>query len=67
MIFAVYMLRAYCKIFQGDAGETESITDLDGNERWPVIILTVTLLAVGFFPGVFVNLIQPAFTSFFGK
>ena len=67
VISAVYMLRAYRKTFQGEPGETESIADLDGYERWPVIILIVTLLAVGFFPGVFVNLIQPAFTSFFGK
>ena len=67
VISAVYMLRAYRKTFQGEPGETESIADLDGYERWPVIILIVTLLAVGFLPGVFVNLIQPAFTSFFGK
>lgn len=64
VISAVYMLRAYRKTFQGDPGETESIPDLDSNERWPVVILVCALLAIGFFPGVFVNLIEPAFTAF---
>lgn len=67
VISAVYMLRAYRKAFQGESGETEAIADLSGNERWPIIILIVTLMVFGFFPGLLVNLIQPAFTSFFSK
>ena len=66
VISAVYMLRSYRKTFQGDCGETGTIPDLSGAERWPVIVLIVALLAVGFFPGVFANLIEPAFTAFHG-
>lgn len=64
VISAVYMLRAYRNAFQGDSGETETIPDLSSSERWPILILIVALLIVGFFPGVFVNLIEPAFTAF---
>ena len=67
VISAVYMLRAYRKTFQGEPGETESIPDLDSSERWPILILIAALLAIGFFPGVFINLIEPAFTAFHGK
>ena len=67
VISAVYMLRAYRKTFQGDCGEIETIPDLEANERWPAIILIAALLAVGLFPGVLVNLIEPAFTAFHGS
>ena len=66
VISAVYMLRAYRKTFQGDTGETESIPDLSASERWPIIILIAALLAIGFFPGLFVDIIKPAFTAFHG-
>ena len=66
VISAVYMLRAYRKTFQGDTGETDSIPDLSASERWPIIILIAALLAIGFFPGLFVDIIKPAFTAFHG-
>jgi len=67
VISAVYMLRAYRKTFQGDTGETETVAELDNNERWPAIILIAALVAVGLFPSVFTNLVEPAFTQFFGN
>ena len=61
------MKKEFNIFFQGDTGETDSIPDLSASERWPIIILIAALLAVGFFPGIFVDIIQPAFTAFHGS
>jgi NADH-quinone oxidoreductase subunit M len=64
VISAVYMLRGYRAVFQGEIPERwnglKDITSL----RWPVILLLAVLLLAGFVPGMFVNLIQPVVAAF---
>jgi len=64
VISAVYMLRGYRAVFQGEIPERWSglkdITTL----RWPVVLLLAVLLLAGFVPGMFVNLIQPVVAAF---
>jgi NADH-quinone oxidoreductase subunit M len=64
VISAVYMLRGYRAVFQGEIPERwtglKDITTL----RWPVILLLAVLLLAGFFPQVFVNLIKPVVAQF---
>jgi NADH-quinone oxidoreductase subunit M len=52
VISAVYMLRAYRNIFQGQTPQLLSggVADLGFPMRAPVLILTAALLIVGFFP-----------------
>jgi NADH-quinone oxidoreductase subunit M len=51
VISAVYMLRAYRKIFQGPAVKsTESAADLTLADRIPAVLLVMVLLAVGCYP-----------------
>jgi len=51
VISAVYMLRAFRNIFQGDtASRTEKATDLTLQEKIPAILLGITLLVVGIYP-----------------
>ncbi len=51
VISAVYMLRAYRKIFQGPAVKsTESAADLTLADRIPAVLLVIVLLAVGCYP-----------------
>lgn len=59
VISAVYMLRAFRAIFQGPTVKTtESATDIDMEERIPVLLLTVALLAVGLYPNLLLNLLK---------
>ena len=51
VISAVYMLRAFRHIFQGDtSSRTESAIDLEICEKIPAILLAVILLIVGIYP-----------------
>ncbi len=51
VISAVYMLRAFRHIFQGDtSSRTEDATDLGVCEKIPAILLAVILLVVGIYP-----------------
>ncbi len=69
LISAVYMLRAYRKIFLGaprseTAGHAEtdrlSVTDWNGRKRWALGLLVIGLLIVGFRPQLMVDLIKPS-------
>ena len=64
VISAVYMLRGYRAVFQGEIPERwaglKDITAL----RWPLILLLAVLLLGGFFPRIFVNLVQPVVAEF---
>lgn len=65
VISAVYMLRGYRAVFQGEIQERwtglKDITSL----RWPLILLLAVLLLLGFFPGIFVNLLKPVVAQLF--
>ncbi len=51
VISAVYMLRAFRNIFQGETvRRTEEVTPLSFNEKIPAIILGLVLLVVGIYP-----------------
>jgi NADH-quinone oxidoreductase subunit M len=59
VISAVYMLRAYRKIFQGPAVRvTETAADLTVADRIPVLLLAVALLAVGLYPNLLLSLLK---------
>lgn len=59
VISAVYMLRAYRKIFQGPTVRaTETAADLTFADRIPVILLAVALLAVGLYPNLLLHLLK---------
>lgn len=59
VISAVYMLRAYRRIFQGESVKaTESAADLSFADRIPALLLAVALLAVGLFPNLLLNLLK---------
>ena len=59
VISAVYMLRAYRNIFQGPAVKsTESAPDLPLADRIPAVLLVVSLLAVGLYPNLLLNLLK---------
>ncbi len=58
VISAVYMLRAYRRIFQGPAVKlTGSAPDLTLTDRIPAVLLIVALLAVGLYPNLLLNLL----------
>ncbi len=66
---AVYMLRAYRRVFLGEARVTEenipaappgAYADLVGGRRWALVILIFGLVLVGFKPGVLVNALRPS-------
>lgn len=59
VISAIYMLRAYRNVFQGPAAEaTGNAPDLALSERIPAVLLTVTLLAVGLYPNLLLDLLK---------
>lgn len=59
VISAIYMLRAYRKIFQGPPVEpTESASDLTLTDRIPAVLLAVVLLVVGLCPNLLLSLLR---------
>jgi len=59
VISAIYMLRAYRKIFQGPSVKaTEGSADLSFADRIPAVLLAVALLAVGLYPNLLLNLLK---------
>jgi NADH-quinone oxidoreductase subunit M len=59
VISAVYMLRAYRKIFQGPTVRaTEAAADLTFADRIPVLLLAIALLAVGLYPNLLLSLLK---------
>ena len=66
VISAVYMLRAYRKVFMGTLGARgNNLVDLDRSLRFPVTLLVAALLWFGFFPQSFVRIVAPAFQTYF--
>ncbi len=60
VISAVYMLRAFRKVFQGEPADVcASATDLAFPSRLPVLLLLLALLAAGFFPELLMQAIRP--------
>jgi NADH-quinone oxidoreductase subunit M len=61
VISAIYMLRAYRRIFMGPLPERWSrLPDLSGFSRAAIILLIAVMLILGFFPQILVNLATPA-------
>ena len=61
VISAVYMLRAYRKIFLGTQNERWSgLPDLVGSPRIALTVLITVMLVTGFVPQLLVRLIKPA-------
>ncbi len=66
VISAVYMLRAYRKVFMGTLGERwNNLVDLRLILHVPVTLLAGALLWFGFFPQSFVRIVAPAFRTYF--
>ncbi len=66
VISAVYMLRAYRRVFMGPMGDRgKGVVDLQLSLRLPVILLVASTLWVGFYPQSFVRIIAPTFRSYF--
>jgi len=67
VISAVYMLRAYRKVFMGALPERfhglKRLIDLRSSLRLPVTLLIAALLCYGFFPQSLVRMIIPTFRS----
>ncbi len=67
VISAVYMLRAYRKMFMGSpsklSGDTSGLTDLTWAERLPLLLLVIALMIIGFRPGIFLELLTPTLES----
>ncbi len=63
VISAIYMLRAYRRIFWGTRGAvvTEAIADVSPAVRWSVILLLAGLLITGFRPSLLLDYINPVF------
>ncbi|MGA0846504.1 MAG: complex I subunit 4 family protein, partial [Luteolibacter sp.] len=60
VISAVYMLRAFRKIFHGPAKPvTLTATDLSWAERAPALLLAIPLLCVGLYPNLLLKFLQP--------
>lgn len=61
VISAVYMLRAYRRVFLGPPGElpTADPAALTLAQRLPLFLLLAALLVVGFYPSLLMNLAQP--------
>ena len=59
VISAVYMLRAYRRVFHGPTVKaTESAADLTIADRIPALLLILSLLAVGLYPNLLLNLLK---------
>ncbi len=57
---AVYMLRGYRAVFQGEPSQVSGeAADLKGCERVPALILVTALLVVGFFPNLLLKAVDP--------
>lgn len=60
VISAVYMLRAFRNVFQGEPADIcTGATDLPWAARLPVVLLLVALLLTGFFPELLMQAIRP--------
>jgi len=61
VISAIYMLRAYRRVFMGPLPERWShLPELSGLPRVTAVVLILVMLFFGFFPQILVNLVTPA-------
>lgn len=68
VISAVYMLRAYKRIFMGEpAKAVDSWTDVVGAARIPVILLIAALMITGFAPKVVLSYVKPSVEAILPK
>jgi NADH-quinone oxidoreductase subunit M len=59
VLSAIYMLRAYRRIFQGESVRaTDGAADLTFADRIPALILAVALLAVGLYPNLLLQFLK---------
>lgn len=66
VISAVYLLRAYRQIFMGPKpAKLQLPADIDWGTKLPLVLLLVTLIAVGFVPELLNQFIRPAIESLF--
>ena len=65
VISAVYMLRAYRRVFMGAMDDRwKEIVDLGRGLRWPVALLIAALLWFGFYPQSLVRILSPVFETY---
>jgi NADH-quinone oxidoreductase subunit M len=68
VISAVYMLRAYRKVFMGTMAETcREATDLRRSLRIPAALLIAASLWIGFYPQSLVRCLTPTFQTYFSS
>jgi NADH-quinone oxidoreductase subunit M len=61
VISAIYMLRAYRRVFMGPLPDRWSrLPDLSGFPHAAIVLLIAVMLFFGFFPQILVNLVTPA-------
>jgi NADH-quinone oxidoreductase subunit M len=63
VISAVYMLRAYRKIFFGGATSGLFISDPPVSQRLPMFLLAAVLLLVGVYPATLLSVVQASFAA----
>lgn len=71
VVSAIYMLRAYRRVFLGQLRQASAeqttvlpaAEDLLGNRRWALVLLIVGLVAVGFRPDLLVKPLNPVLTG----
>jgi NADH-quinone oxidoreductase subunit M len=63
VISAVYMLRAYRRVFWGSRGSAvkDETADISSGVRWAVILLIAGLLLTGFRPAILLDYLNPIF------
>lgn len=66
VISAVYMLRAYRRMFYGEPSALVKAVEISNKTlvRWPVIGLLAVMLFFGFFPQTLINMISPGLKGF---
>ena len=58
VISAVYMLRAYRGIFQGESDRSLTLVRKDSLPKSPIVILIIILMITGFFPNIILSLLH---------
>ena len=67
VISAVYMLRAFRKLFMGEATGAAVVAEPKCDLRWSLILLLVALLIGGIWPKSYLSFIQPSVEALIGK
>ncbi|MBV9010022.1 MAG: NADH-quinone oxidoreductase subunit M [Verrucomicrobia bacterium] len=67
VISAVYLLRAYRRIFWGTSAEPAAVPDISFGLRLPVTLLVASSLFFGFFPQTLIERVAPTFRTHLSK